>query len=171
MRRFVLDTGVLLAMLKKHEVFETISNENNLDGEDVVFLLPLAVKTELICLGKKRSWGNAKMQDIDELIKDFIPIYPNDQLIPIYVQTELYSVGKDPKNSHGNSSITMGKNDLWICASSVITNSSFITLDGDFDHLIRKKINGFTYNILSYKKQWNEWKEKQKRTSKTKRGR
>ena len=29
----------------------------------------------------------------------------------------------------------MGKNDLWIAASAVITNARILTTDGDFNHL------------------------------------
>jgi len=45
-----------------------------------------------------------------------------------------YSKNKLPRNQLGRS-ITMGKNDLWIAATSKVANAVLITIDGDFDHL------------------------------------
>lgn len=38
------------------------------------------------------------------------------------------------------SSRNMGKNDLWVAATTLVTNATLITTDGDFDHLNPKII-------------------------------
>ena len=52
---------------------------------------------------------------------------------------DAYSKHKDPvrKYPKGYSSITVGKNDLWIAATAYVTNSKLVTTDNDFDHLNR----------------------------------
>ena len=61
---------------------------------------------------------------------------------------DAYSKHKDPIRNYpeGYSSITVGKNDLWIAATAHITNSKLVTTDDDFDHL-----NGIFIDIIKPK--------------------
>lgn len=46
------------------------------------------------------------------------------ELINAYVEIDGFSNGR-----------SMGKNDLWIAATAVVTDATLVTTDGDFDHL------------------------------------
>ena len=65
-----------------------------------------------------------------------VPIHSID-ILNIYADLDAYSQGKHPaiKSPKGFSSKNMGKNDLWIGATSKITHTTLITSDNDFDHL------------------------------------
>ncbi|MCG8330208.1 MAG: PIN domain-containing protein, partial [Chitinophagales bacterium] len=63
-----------------------------------------------------------------------IEIRFND-LINAYSKIDAYSQGKLQSIPLKTSSRNMGKNDLWIAATTLITNAKLITMDKDFQHL------------------------------------
>jgi len=59
----------------------------------------------------------------------------SEDVIETYADIDAYSQGKLKENPLPMSSRNMGKNDLWIAASSKVTNSTLLTTDKDFQHL------------------------------------
>lgn len=57
--------------------------------------------------------------------------------VTAYAEFDVYSQGKSQKHQYpaGFTSRNMGKSDLWIAATAVVTNSTILTNDNDFDHL------------------------------------
>lgn len=73
------------------------------------------------------NWGNAKVRQLDQLVRRFAVInldFPN--LVNAYAQIDDYSRRRG---------ISMGKNDIWIAATSAVTGAHLLTTDKDFDHL------------------------------------
>lgn len=52
-----------------------------------------------------------------------------------YAEIDAFSQGTLSENPLGTSARNMGKNDLWIAATTVVTNAALMTSDEDFDHL------------------------------------
>lgn len=57
-----------------------------------------------------------------------------------YTRIDTFSQGKLSEIPLEMSSRNMGKNDLWVAATTLVTNATLITTDGDFDHLNPKII-------------------------------
>ncbi len=58
-----------------------------------------------------------------------------NELINAYAEIDAFSQGKLKHKKLNTSSRNMGKNDLWIAATTHVTKSKLITSDKDFDHL------------------------------------
>ena len=88
--------------------------------------------------GKKRGWGNPKIDKLNRLLDKLYIIDINNsdhQLIKAYYTIDSFSQGKLAEKPLNNSAKNMGKNDLWIAATAYVTNSKLITTDKDFNHL------------------------------------
>ncbi len=82
------------------------------------------------------KWGENKREQLKNLLDQFL-IVPIDsqQIVAAYVELDTFSQGKHPHKSSGLTARNMGKNDLWIAATAMVTDSTLVTSDKDFDHL------------------------------------
>lgn len=138
MKRFVLDTNICLAYIRGHELYKKVEEELNLLSEDVMVLISIVTKAELISLGVQNGWKSKKIQQLESLLKRLFLININEAdktLIQTYARIDAFSQGKLPEFSNKYSSRNMGKNDLWIAATAYVTQAELITTDQDFDHL------------------------------------
>jgi predicted nucleic acid-binding protein len=74
---------------------------------------------------------NPKLSDYKLIILDI----KYEKVIQKYAEIDAYSQDKIRENRLGMTSRNMGKNDLWIAATTTVTQSKLITADNDFDHL------------------------------------
>jgi len=89
-------------------------------------------------LAIQRGWGEKKLIQLDSLISQFLIVPINtERQMKVYSEIDAYSKHKDKIRNYpaGYSSVTVGKNDLWIAATANVTNSKLVSADGDFDHL------------------------------------
>lgn len=149
MRKFVLDTCVILALLKEQGIYEQIENDLELDKDDIAVILPISVKAELFSIAYRNGWGEKKLNILHKLLSDFFLYPPDNKILDAYVLIDVFSLNK-LKNQPLGKSIKMGKNDIWIAATAVTLKSTLITLDGDFKHLIGKSLNGLEFDIKTY---------------------
>jgi predicted nucleic acid-binding protein len=57
-------------------------------------------------------------------------------VIDAYIDLDIASQ-RHPKGARN-----MGKNDLWIAASAMVSGAYLLTTDGDFDHLVPDYVSG-----------------------------
>jgi tRNA(fMet)-specific endonuclease VapC len=134
MKRFLLDTNLLLLFLREDERWEILNNKFGLDG--------LFNYTSIVCLGELESlavrnkWGYKRVERLNGIRSDFFPIDVNvETIIKQYGQIDAYSQGKLDGKPLGHSARNMGKNDLWIAATASVFNLTLLTSDQDFSHL------------------------------------
>lgn len=135
---YLLDTNILIYYITKPTLlsdfefrYQPFSNQN-------VTLISIVTEAEMKSLAIQRGWGEKKMKQLEKLLGLFLKIpIQTDRQIKVYADIDAYSKHKDPERNYpdGYSSITVGKNDLWIAATAHVTNSTLVTTDGDFDHL------------------------------------
>ena len=133
-----MDTNICLAFVRGQEIFKKIENELNLVSEDSISIISIVTKAELLSLGKRNGWGNKKLNSLNKLLEKLFIIDINnsdEKLIEAYYTIDAFSQGKLEEKPLNDSAKNMGKNDLWIAATTYVTNAELITLDGDFDHL------------------------------------
>lgn len=137
MKRYLLDTSILLGYLRGNELYKRIEEELKLTDTENVVLISVVSNAELLSLGIQNNWGNAKLNSLQNLLSR-IPIininHTDKKLLEIYARIDAYSLNKLQEKKR-NSSNLMGKNDLWIASTAFITKSALVTTDKDFDHL------------------------------------
>lgn len=138
MRRYILDTGILVHYARQSPLYKKIEAEEKLTEPDCMPLISVVSHAEILSFAIQRSWGTKKIQLIQSLLSKLIVIDINSgdaNLLGAYADIDAFSKGKLFEKPVGTSAITMGKNDLWIAATAKVTDSILLTIDGDFDHL------------------------------------
>jgi tRNA(fMet)-specific endonuclease VapC len=64
-----------------------------------------------------------------------VPITYDPALIKMYAEIDVYSQSQHPTLRLPTSARKMGKNDLWIAATTAIYNATLLSTDADFTHL------------------------------------
>lgn len=138
MRRYVLDTNILVHYVRESNLYKRIESEENLTETDCVILVSVVTQAEITSFGIQNNWGIKKLQTLQVLLSKVIVIdisSGDNEMLRAYAEMDAYSKGKLPGNSLGTSAIAIGKNDLWIAATAKVADATLLTLDGDFDHL------------------------------------
>lgn len=141
---YLFDTNILVYYLTKPEILTDFENKYQPFSDQNVVLVSVATEAEMRSIAIQCSWGNRKLKKLESLFGHFlrVPIQTERQ-IQVYAEIDAYSKHKDQSRAYpsGYSSVTMGKNDIWIAATAHVTDSVLVTADGDFDHLESVFIN------------------------------
>jgi predicted nucleic acid-binding protein len=87
-------------------------------------------------LASANQWGDKKLKLVQHLIDKLVIVELNYQeVIDNYIEVEQYNRNIHPTKKRKGSHIKMGKNDVWIAATTMATDSKLITSDRDFEHL------------------------------------
>ncbi len=95
-------------------------------------------KGEIYSLAIQFGWGAKKLQALDELLRKLPLVDINDErIIREYAEIEAYGLGRNAARPlpAGQTARVMGKNDLWIAATTSVLKATLLTTDHDFDHL------------------------------------
>ncbi|MDD3876663.1 MAG: type II toxin-antitoxin system VapC family toxin [Bacteroidales bacterium] len=131
---YVLDTNILIHILTGSVI--GLKAKQKMQESTSYYIISIVTKAEMLSIAKQNKWGEKKTSILNKLLDEFliIPI-DNDQLIETYAEIDTYSQNKLEGKPLGMSSRNMGKNDLWIAATSHLVNAILLTTDKDFDHL------------------------------------
>jgi tRNA(fMet)-specific endonuclease VapC len=143
MRRYLLDTGILVHYARQSPLYQEIESKEKLSEADCMPIISVVTYGEILSFGMQNHWGNKKLQAISTLLSKLILIDINSgdlDLLTAYAEIDAFSKNKLPGSSLGTSAVTMGKNDLWIAATAKVANAVLITIDSDFNHLNGKFI-------------------------------
>lgn len=140
--RYVFDTNIVLMSILNKQFDAFIKERYRSSNNDLI--LSAVSQGELEALAKKRRWGANKVIMLRKVLEAFI-IYPVkvQAVIDSYAQIDAFSQGKllNEKLPEGMSARNMGKNDLWIAATTSVNQATLVTRDQDFDHLNPRMIN------------------------------
>jgi tRNA(fMet)-specific endonuclease VapC len=124
---YLADTNILILYTRQQELYRQIEKQYNLLLPSPAPFISIVSVAEIQAFAGKRAWGTDLKQRMYDVFDAFtvIPIR-SDDLVDAYVEIDIYShgVGRD-----------MGKNDLWIAATAMVTGATLLTTDLDFDHL------------------------------------
>ena len=131
---YLLDTNILIYIIrgKRQFFFETYGLDN--PSNQVIY--SVVTIGELRSFAVRNKWGIAKCQMMENLLLEFgaIDINPNS-ILNKYAEIDAFSKGKLEGRPLSISSRTMGKNDIWIAATTSVLNATLLTTDNDFEHL------------------------------------
>jgi tRNA(fMet)-specific endonuclease VapC len=124
---YILDTNILIYYARRGEIARRI--EENL-GLYVLLTTPILSYVsiaELESFAAQANWGASRLDQLRFILSRFVHIPIDSQgILSAYVTLDVYS------RSVG---VRMGKNDLWIAATTVATGAVLLTSDLDFEHL------------------------------------
>jgi predicted nucleic acid-binding protein len=134
--RYILDTTILIIYIRDKELRNQIEEKYNLFSSPNIPIVSVVSAGELYSMAKQNKWGKQKISAIETLLKEVVIIDLHfAPLIELYAQIDAYSQGKLENMPLNDSARNMGKNDLWIAATSAMTKAKLLTTDDDFDHL------------------------------------
>jgi tRNA(fMet)-specific endonuclease VapC len=148
---FVLDTNILILLIREEEKIKGILSNFDVFNSGNFTTISIASVGEILSFALQNNWGSRKMVHLERLIFTLSPIsIDRRNLLDIYAEIDAYS--KSRINSKplpkGQTARKMGKNDLWIAATTHLAQATLITTDADFDHL-----NGLYFPIIKLSSQ------------------
>jgi tRNA(fMet)-specific endonuclease VapC len=147
MRRYVLDTGILVHYARQSATYQLIEQNEGLTKPDCIPFISVVTYGEILSFAIQHSWGANKISKLKSWLNKLVVLDINstDQpLLETYAEIDSFSKNKLQSNPLGRS-ITMGKNDLWIASTAKVAGATLLTIDGDFDHL-----NGIFITVKKY---------------------
>ncbi len=123
----VLDTNILVNYLRANDLGVWIENNYHLQTTESPSFISAVTVGEIRSLANRFGWTQEKKNTLQILLNAFY-IVPIDTE-PIY---QAYEAIDDYSLKNGRK---MGKNDLWIAATSKALGALLLTTDKDFDRL------------------------------------
>ena len=132
---YLYDTNILVFIIKQEPTIEKLEKAIAQEAGNLR-IISIVTKAEIETLAVLFKWGEQKREQLKNIIAQFliIPI-DSEQIVSAYVELDAYSQGKHSTKSSGFTPRNMSKNDLWIAATAMVTDSTLLTSDKDFDHL------------------------------------
>ncbi len=134
MKHLLLDTNIIILLVRQPKSLQFLSKKY--PQSQYTLTISIVTEGEIKSFAIQQNWGMGKLKTLDELLSQFLvlPIQAKS-IIDVYAEIDAYSQGKLPNKPLNNSARNMGKNDLWIAATTKVINGTLITTDLDFSHL------------------------------------
>ena len=127
----VLDTNVLIHLVRNNEIGQRINDEFKLTSRVERPLFSTITEGEIFGLAKspKWKWGEKKLQRLQEILNQLVRV---DAGLPEVTEaySEAYSELYAESQATGHPT---GENDLWIAATAKATGAALLTGDSDFN--------------------------------------
>ncbi len=137
-RSFVLDTNVLLALIRGGGLGSRIDQAYGLRGNFQRHVVSFASQAEIWVLADRNAWGSAKRDALQAMFGQLVVVPIDGQpLLDAYVQ--ISAADRDWPSGARN----MGKNDLWIASTALVANLPLLTTDKDFLFLRNRPLQVF----------------------------
>lgn len=130
---FLLDTNILILLVRNGKIGKYIQHEYGLATSPFRPQISIISVGESMKLARKNNWGNDKMERLVSLYKALPWInIDNEKIADVYAELELFC------ETHSQ---RMGQqNDIWIAATTKVTEFTLLTTDKDFNFLHEQKI-------------------------------
>jgi tRNA(fMet)-specific endonuclease VapC len=132
-KSLLYDTGILIYIVRDTSIEENVRKIVNPDCLEE--FISVVNKAEALSIANKNAWGKTKISKLNKLFQDITIVdISDDSIINKYVEIDVFSQ-KQRGSKKEDSPRNMGKNDLWIAATSSSLGFRLITTDKDYDHL------------------------------------
>ncbi len=130
-----------------------IDKKYNLLSPSNDLYISVVTVAELKSIILQRNYGEKKIKILERVLSNFSIIDINiKEVLDRYAEIDAYSQGKLTSKKSNFSARNMGKNDLYIAATSSIYDLVLITTDNDFDHLSPEYMQLEKVNLEDFKK-------------------
>jgi tRNA(fMet)-specific endonuclease VapC len=133
---YVLDTNILIHLVRGTAMVQTELNRIGIFNRRNYANISIVSVGELKVFALRNQWGATKLAILNTFVNALTPIsIDNQDIVDAYVDIDLYSQGKHPHHASAFTARNMGKNDLWIAATTQYLGATLVTADNDFNHL------------------------------------
>lgn len=134
--RYFFDTNILLMYLREDPIINFINDNFSPFSQENIPIISIVSMGEMESLAMRNKWGSKRKILLEEFLAQFLvaDIHAKE-VISLYAEIEAYNQNKHPTKIKKGSSVSMGKNNLWIAASASVLGASLLTMDKDFGHL------------------------------------
>lgn len=133
--RYLLDTNIVIFGGRSLDFQAYLDQQFSLFSADNRRLISVVTTAELLVYTKANLIGSKRLNRQMNLIGECQEIQISRDIIRAYAEIDLFGKGKHPNIELKGSHRIMGKNDLWIAATAIVTGAELITTDKDFIHL------------------------------------
>lgn len=143
MDRYLLDTNMLLGLVRGAEWAKTTVETYRLSNQENLVFTTIVCRGEILALAEKRGWGEPKRKNLTRVLNEFPTIgIEKDAVVKAYAKLSAWSEGKAVENfpDPPKPARKMGQNDLWIAAVARVSQAVVVTTDKDFDEMSGKVI-------------------------------
>jgi tRNA(fMet)-specific endonuclease VapC len=134
--KYLIDTNILLALLRDGEKSVQIETDYDLFGNEHTLFISSVSKGEMKSISIQNKWGKPRLLQYENLLQRFIVVpVESEDLIDRYAEIDAFSQGRHEALKSNFSARNMGKNDLWIAATASVLSAKLLTTDADFLHL------------------------------------
>ena len=143
MTYIVADTCIIFHILRNNNIGQAALGWLRTLEDDYTLVVSVVTKGELEALKLQQQWSDKRCSALYKFLQEvtYIDInHADEELLERYAIIDGYSKGKvsdGTGNIKKGSAIKMGKNDLWIAATTSVIDAILLTSDGDFDHLAK----------------------------------
>lgn len=139
---YLLDTNIVLIYTRESSLTKAIEEKYNLFRPENKLYISVVTIAELKSIILQRNYGEKKLKTLESVLKNFSIIDINiKEILDRYAEIDAFSQGKLKKRKGRFTARNMGKNDLFIAATSSVYNLTLITTDRDFNHLVPDFLN------------------------------
>ena len=134
---YIWDTNILLHIVRKQDFFNDLNSKYDFKSPINQIIISAVTVGEIHAIALRNRWGEKRMTILSDLLKSvkIISVDDNSFLIQLYSEIDVYSQNQHPVLRMPTSARKMGKNDLWIAATTAIYNGTLLSTDNDFTHL------------------------------------
>ena len=135
---FLWDTNILLHRIRQSVSFQKWEGEHHFFDKGNRNFISIVSVGEIHSLALQRNWGMKKMKVLGTALDKLSPlVIAKRSVVQAYATIDAYSQNKLASKPLPLrlTSRNMGKNDLWIAATTHVINARLVTTDHDFDHL------------------------------------
>jgi tRNA(fMet)-specific endonuclease VapC len=131
--QLVLDTNILVHLLRARHAAQVIERRYHISQRTPRAMICVVTKGELKALAYKFQWGADKHARLRAMLAGLPAADISHGMVH-----DVYAELDDASMTRG---VKMGKNDLWIAATTVVAGGVLLSTDTDFDHLSPSKLD------------------------------
>jgi len=136
MALFVLDTGILLGVLRGADFAKAAFERHGLNVPDAEFVISVVSQAELRAFPLRNNWGAERIEKLEMLLRKIPAVDINQpRILSSFAEIKVFSEGRHPRLKLPGSACAIGDNDLWIAATTHVLRAHLLTTDKDFDPL------------------------------------
>jgi tRNA(fMet)-specific endonuclease VapC len=135
MAKFILDTCILLHYVRGTTLALHVENQYSPSVPPNFSVISVVSQGEILSLAFRRKLGDQKQIALRKLLASIPAVDINrSSIIERFAELDAYRLGKHPDKllPDGESSKSIGDNDLWIASTASVLKSTLLTTDKDF---------------------------------------
>jgi predicted nucleic acid-binding protein len=135
---YVFDTNILVHLIRQTAGIQTMLTSIGVFQPKNHMVISIVSAAEIRSFAYRNRWGVLRLNALQSFLNAVTSIsIDNQNLVDSYMEIDAFSQGKHHIHALpvGMTARNMGKNDVWIAATTHVAKATLITTDADFEHL------------------------------------